>query len=48
MCAPGISSCIRFSERRNVLFPQPDGPMIAVTAWGRIDIDTSFTALNAP
>ena len=29
--APGIVSCIRLRQRRNVDFPQPDGPMIAVT-----------------
>ena len=48
MWAPVISSCIRFSDRRNVLLPQPDGPMIAVTACGRIVIDTSFTARKVP
>ena len=30
----GMTSCIRLSERRNVLLPQPDGPMIAVMACG--------------
>ena len=48
MRAPGISSCMRLSERRNVLLPQPDGPMIAVIACGRIVIDTSRTARNVP
>src|SRR5215216_5222845 len=30
-CAPGITSCMRFSVRSRVDFPQPDGPMKAVT-----------------
>src|SRR5690348_18431000 len=30
---PSDSSCIRLRHRRNVLFPHPDGPMIAVTVW---------------
>ena len=29
--APGITSCIRFSDRSMVDLPQPDGPMNAVT-----------------
>src|SRR5712672_2618107 len=29
--APSDNSCIRSRQRRYVLFPQPDGPMIAVT-----------------
>src|SRR5918999_1864970 len=29
--APGIVSCMRFRQRSRVDFPQPDGPMIAVT-----------------
>src|SRR6516164_2325579 len=29
--APGTSSCMRFSKRRNVDLPQPDGPINAVT-----------------
>ena len=28
--APGTDSCIRFKIRRNVDFPQPEGPMRAV------------------
>ena len=31
---PGMMSFIRFSVRRNVLLPQPDGPMNAVTTFG--------------
>ncbi len=33
--APGMMSFMRLSVRRNVLLPQPDGPMKAVTrlAW---------------
>src|SRR5215469_2139078 len=30
--ASGLASCIRFKQRMNVDFPQPDGPMTAV-AW---------------
>jgi hypothetical protein len=33
MVAPGISSFIRFRQRMKVLFPHPDGPMNAVTAF---------------
>src|SRR5262245_15195920 len=33
--APGTVSCIRFRQRKNVLLPQPDGPMMAVTARSR-------------
>ncbi len=43
-CAPGITSCIRLSVRRNVDLPQPDGPMNAVTDRGSTDIPTSATA----
>src|SRR5262245_1863106 len=32
----GVSSCIRFRVRRKVDLPQPDGPMMAVTARGGI------------
>ena len=32
---PGMMSFIRFSVRRNVLLPQPDGPMNAVTRFDR-------------
>jgi hypothetical protein len=31
--APAISSFMRFRQRMNVLLPQPDGPMKAVTAF---------------
>ena len=33
-----MMSFIRFSVRRNVLLPQPDGPMNAVT-WFGVDAD---------
>ena len=46
--APGITSCIRLSVRRKVDFPQPDGPMNAVTERGSTDISTSATALKSP
>ena len=46
--ALGTVSCMRFRQRRIVDFPQPDGPMIAVTAsWG-IATETSFTAGVSP
>ena len=43
-----MTSCIRFSVRSTVDFPQPDGPMNAVTLRGGTAIDTSATAWNAP
>src|SRR5665648_80041 len=46
--APGMTSCMRLSVRMKVDFPQPDGPMIAVTERGSITIVTSATARNAP
>ena len=46
--APGITSCMRFSVRRNVDLPQPDGPMNAVTDRGSTVIVTSSTALKPP
>src|SRR3954470_18175442 len=42
--APGTASCSRLSERRNVDFPQPDGPMMAVTLLGSMVSETSSTA----
>ena len=32
--APGVSSCMRLSERRNVVLPQPEEPISAVTWFG--------------
>ena len=46
--APGITSCIRFSERRNVDLPQPEGPMRAVTERASIVIETPWTARKSP
>ena len=46
--ALAITSCIRLSERRNVLLPQPDGPMIAVIACGLIVSVISRTARKSP
>ena len=31
MAAPGMNSCIRFSVRKKVDLPQPEGPIKAVT-----------------
>ena len=46
--APGVSSCIRLIDRRNVVFPQPDEPISAVTLLGAIVIETSCTAWKSP
>ena len=32
MAAPGTSSCMRLSSRKNVDLPQPEGPIKAVTS----------------
>ena len=45
---PGMTSFIRFSVLRNVLLPQPDGPMNAVTACFLIVRFVSRTALKSP
>ena len=42
--APGIRSFIRLSERRMVLLPQPDGPIIAVIWFCRIGMVVPRTA----
>jgi hypothetical protein len=39
---------MRFSARRNVDFPQPLGPMIAVTAFEAMSIETSCIARFSP
>ena len=44
---PGMMSFIRFSVRRNVLLPQPDGPMNAVTWFGGIAIVMSSRPVGA-
>ena len=46
--APGTMSFIRFSERRNVDLPQPDGPMSAVTWFGKIFRSICSSARRAP
>ena len=46
--APGITSCMRLMERRNVDLPQPDGPMSAVTERGSMDMLTPATARKSP
>ena len=45
---PSIKSFIRLRHRRNVLLPQPDGPMSAVTQCCGIVSDTSVSACFAP
>ncbi len=46
--APGMTSCMRFSERRKVDLPQPDGPISAVTWRAAMFIVTPSTALKSP
>jgi len=46
--APSTTSCMRFNERRKVLFPHPDGPMMAVTDFGSMVIETPERAVNEP
>ncbi len=43
-----MMSFIRLSVRRNVLLPQPDGPMNAVTMFVRIAIVMSVSARFGP
>src|ERR1700674_727268 len=46
--AEGTSSCIRFRIRRNVDFPQPDGPMSAVTLPGSMVSEIRSRTLLEP
>jgi hypothetical protein len=46
--ALGTVSCIRLKHRSRVDLPHPDGPMMAVTAFCGIEIDTSLTAAVSP
>ena len=48
MRVPGMMSFIRFSVRRNVLLPQPDGPINAVTRLARIWMEISSRARFCP
>ena len=48
MCAPGIRSFIRLSQRRIVLLPLPDGPMSAVILFGATSRLMPRTAWNVP
>ena len=45
---PGMMSFIRLSVRRNVLLPQPDGPMNAVTWLAWMSMVMSWSARLAP
>src|SRR5947199_8634292 len=45
---PSESSCMRFRQRRNVVFPHPDGPISAVTVCVGNRIDTSLTTARRP
>ena len=46
--APGISSCIRLMQRTSVDFPQPDGPIIAVTLFAAKSRSTPLMASPSP
>src|SRR5437016_1963753 len=46
--APGTTSCMRFSARRKVDLPQPDGPIMAVTCLGSTVMLTSARACVEP
>src|SRR5437588_2426314 len=46
--APGTTSCRRFRDRKKVDFPQPDGPIRAVTCLGSTVMSTSARAWNDP
>jgi hypothetical protein len=48
MWAPGTTSCIRFSDRRNVDLPQPDGQISSVTLFGSMAMSTLSTASVPP
>src|ERR1043166_9721127 len=48
MRAPGTTSCMRLIVRMKVDFPQPDGPMSAVTCFGSMVSDTLSMARWAP
>src|SRR5688500_18656709 len=46
--ANGMVSCRRLRQRRNVDFPQPDGPMTAVTSRSRKGRETLRMAADVP
>jgi hypothetical protein len=46
--ASATVSCILFRHRMKVDFPQPDGPMMAVTALGAIVRSTPFSTWLSP
>src|SRR5680860_1731059 len=46
--APGTRSFMRLRQRIRVLFPQPDGPIMAVISRGRISMRTSLRANASP
>src|ERR1051325_9306855 len=45
---PSDSSCIRLRQRRKVLFPHPEGPMIALTLCLGNMSETSLTTARGP
>ena len=45
---PGMMSFIRFSVRRKVLLPHPDGPMKAVTTFGLMRIESLLQRRFSP
>src|ERR1700704_3577146 len=46
--APGVRSWRRLMERRNVVFPHPEGPIRAVMALGGMAHETSYRACVGP
>src|SRR5580658_2458851 len=48
MRVPDVSSCMRLSARRKVDLPQPLGPMMAVTFFAGMVIETSMSAWRWP
>src|SRR5579884_2689499 len=46
--APGMTSCMRLMQRRKVDFPQPDGPISAVTLFSSKSSVTSRIASFLP
>ena len=44
----GCRSCMRLKQRRNVLLPQPDGPISAVTWFSGIEMLMSLSAWLVP
>ena len=48
MISPSVGSSSRFSERRKVLLPEPEGPMTTMTSPRSMSTVTPSSALMAP